>query len=569
MDTVLKREKSRRIITLCRNLAAGLIIFFSFVLIGCATGPDNQQSSELGVAGAEIDILETCRRNLGIASPDTLRAAISLLEESEAGKSETGIEYAYIAVQLMKHAYPVVVGERKVPAAPPGSVFPALFAKVKAGENPEIAQGDISFLTVLSAPVVVLYTESDNIETGALELINQAISMNERSVLPLYLRGYINERNGRYDEALSDYSKALELDPSTYPAEIGTARIYSRTGRTDAAAAVMDMLAAQYPFSTEILLTAAEARFLIKDYSGALDYSSELLRNNPDNPDVLILRARIFLEQNNIQQSRRLIEVLERMGFRNENFFLVKSGIEKIDGDTLSALNTLEEARKIYPDSKDIQEAYGAVLILSGRKDEGREILSGENGESSSGSEALIVLIDDAIEIEDWNAAAEYAGKLAASDSSLKAGLAVWKAWFEQKDYQKALETASDLYARFPGSSDSSILYIRTLTAMNRRLQAERLLNQRIPLEKDAEKRSELYYLKSLTDLSEEERLQSLRSALFENLQNIEALIGISELYLDMGDIRKSYQYMKQAAAIKPDDEVIRMKLAEIEGLLK
>ena len=566
---MLDREISRRIITLCRKLAACLIICLSLVLFGCASRPDTQQSSDINVTGNELDVLETCRRNLSIASPDTLRAALSLLEESEAGKSEAGIEYAYIASQLMFHVYPVVVGDRQVPEAPAGSVFPELFKKVEAGETPDIKPEDISFLTVLSAPVTVLYSDRDSVEISALELINQAISMNDRSVLPLYLRGFISERNGRYDDALNDYSRALDLDPSTYPAEIGTARIYTKTGRSDAAVAVMDMLAAQYPFSDEILLTAAEARFLINDYNGALDYSSELLRINPDNPEVLILRARIFLQQENLQQARRLIEVLERSDYKSVMFYLVKSGVEKAGGDNLSALNTLEEARAKYPDEKEIEEAYGAVLMLTGRKDEAREILTGEGSSENTGSEGLIVLIDDAIDIEDWNAASDYAQKLSATDKSLKAGIAVWKAWYAQGDYRKAETAAADLYERYPDSSDSAIIYIRTLTVMNRRLQAERLLDQRIPVEKDSEKRSVLYFLKSLTDLSEEEKLQSLRSALFENLQNIEALVAISDLYLEMGDIRKAYQYIKQAAALEPDNTEIRRKLADIEEMLK
>ncbi len=555
--------------TLCRKLAACLITTLIIICIGCTSNSDGQESFDIDVSSSELNILETSKRNLSIASPDTIRVVISLLSESDAGRSEAGIEYAYIASEFMSHVYPVIIGDRIEPNPPPGSIYPGLFETIESGNIPEIEQNDISFLTVLIASTVVLYTDDESIELDALDFINQAIKMNEKSVLPLYLRGFINERRGRWDEALNDYTKALELDPSTYPAEIGTARIFIQTGRNDASVEIMDMLAAQYPFSTEILTTAAEIHFRIKNYSRALEFSSEVLRAEPDNPDILLLRAEIFLEQNNLQQSRRLIEVLRRMNYSSPCFYLLKSRIEKIDGDDLSALNTLEHARKKYPENKEIEEAYGAVLMLTGRKDEAREILTGEDGNRDTGIEGLIVLIDDAIELKDWNAASEYAERLLQAYDSLDAGLAAWKAWYSQKNYQKALEISSSLYEKYDSSSESAIAYIRTLIVMNRRLQAKRILDKVILVEKEPEKRSELYYLKSLTDTSEEDKLQSLRSALFEDLQNVEALISISVLYTEMGDVRKAYRYIKQAAVIDPDNREIRRKIRELEGMLR
>ena len=538
-------------------------------MYGCASQPDSQESSDINVSSSELNIIETCRKNLSIASPDTLRSAIRLLNESEAGESEAGIEYGYIAAELMSRVYPVVMGDLIIPPPPVGSFYPQLFNETEEGRIPEINQNDISFITVLIAPTAVLFTEDETIEVISLDYINQAIRMNPRSVLPLYLRGFINERNGRYDEALADYAGALELDPSCYPAEMGTAGIYLKTGQQNTAVEMLDMLSAQYPYSVQILTSAAEARFQIKDYNGALNYSSEVLRTMPDDPEILLLRAKIFLAQGNLQQAGRLITVLQRSGVESVDYYITKSELERAGGDNLSALNTLEKARNKYPDDKRIAEAYGAVLIASGRQDEGREILTGDGSTDNTGAGGLIALIGDAIEMKDWSAAEDYALSLREADDSLKAGTVIWRVWYLQDDFAEALSIAENLYEKYPDSSDAAIIYIRTLISMNRRLQAERILNRWIPLEKDTEKRSELYFLKSLTDDTEESRLQSLRSALFENLQNTEALVSISSLYTEMGDIRKAYRYIKQAAAIDPDDEEIKAKMSEIEGLLQ
>jgi len=549
-------------------MVIGICIILS-LFSSCGSVPDTIPGGrELNVSSEQLDILETCLRNLGIASPDTLRSAMNLLEESAAGKSEAGIEYAYIAAKLMNLVYPVAMGDRNIPDPPGGSIYPGVFDELVSGNYPEIEQDDISFLSVLVSPVVILFTEDKTVEILSMDNIEQAISMNGKSVLPVYLRGLIHERNGRYEEALADYTTALDLDPSCYPAETGTARIYIQTGSNEAAVEIMDMLTAQYPFSTDMLVTAAETRFLIKDYSGALSYSAEVLRLEPDNPAIQVLRARIFLQQENFQQAGRLIDVLERMDYLVPDFYFVKSEVEKAGEDYLSALNTIEKGRAAYPDNKVLEEAYGAILMLAGRKDEAREILTGDNGTGGTGLEGLIVLIEDAIETEDWNAAAEYAQRLDKENISLKAGLAVWKAWYFQQDYQQALLSGEKLYRLYPEQADAVIVYVRTLIRMNRRLQAERILNERLPKESDSEKKSVLYYLKSLVSDSEDEKLQALRSALFEDLQNIEALVGISRLYVDMGDIRKAYRYLKQAAALSPGDPAIESEMTELEEML-
>ena len=543
------------------------MIIFS-LLSGCESVPETHESTELSVSSEQLDILETCRRNIGIASPDTLRAALNLLAESDVGKSEAGLEYAYFAARLMKIVYPVAMGSRSVPVAPVNSIYPGIFDAVESGRYPEIGQDDISYFTVLAAPVAVLNTADKTAEILSLDNIAQAVSMNDRAVLPLYLRGVINERNGLFDEALADYSAVIELDPSCYPAEMGTARIYLQTGRNEAAADLMDLLTAQYPFSIDMLSAAAETRFLIRDYSGAQAYSAEVLRLDPDNPEIQLLRAKIFLKQENYQQAGRLIGILGRMKFSAADFYYIKSEIEKADGDYLSALNTLEKGRAEFPDDPVLGEAYGAVLMLAGRRDEAREILTGESAPENTGADALIVLIGDAIESEDWEAAAEYAGRISDEDFSLKAGIAVWRVWYLQSDYEKALGAAERLYAAYPSEADAVISYVRTLVDMRRRLQAERLLTEKLPEINDPEKKSTLYYFKSLVAETEEEKLQALRSSLFENLQNVEALIEISRLYTEMGDLRKSYRYLKQAAALAPDDPAVADEMRTLEELL-
>ncbi len=536
-------------------------------LFTCTSQADVHESSELSVQSEELDILETCRRNIGIASPDTLRAAMQMLSESDAGRSEAGREYYYIAARLMELVYPIVSSEQTAPDAPAGSIYPGIFESVKNGRYPEVQNDKISFFSVLISPVTVLFSQDKTVEILSSDNLEQAISMNSRSVLPVFLSGYISERNNLYDEAILSYSRALEMDPSCYPAELGTARVYMATGREDLAADLMDMLTAQYPYSAVILKTAAETRFSIGDYTGALDFSSDVLRLLPDNPEILLLRAEIFQKQKNTQQALRLIEVLQRMRYTPAEFYTVKSEVEKAQGALQSAINTLQEGLKKYPDSKELKAGYGTALILAGRKDEARELLGGTD--EAADTESLIVLIDDAVKSRDWDAAFGYAEQLEAQKMDVRSGRAAWNAWYKGGNTEKALNISQQLYSEYPADIDASIMYIRSLLSLNRRLQAERILETALPAVTDSANKSELLYLQSLTLDNEDEKLQSLRAALFEDLQNTDALVEIADLYVEMGDVRKGYRYIKQAAAILPDDPDIAAELQRIEGLLQ
>ena len=113
-------------------------------------------------------------------------------------------------------------------------------------------------------------------------------------------------------------------------------------------------------------------------------------------------------------------------------------------------MNTLESAKSKYPDNREINEAYGSILMQTGRKDEAREILTGTGSNGDTGAAGLIALIDDAIEMEDWGAAATYAEKLSSSSRTFNSGKAVWRAWFTQGEMDKALDAAWEIILGFP-----------------------------------------------------------------------------------------------------------------------
>jgi hypothetical protein len=51
-------------------------------------------------------------------------------------------------------------------------------------------------------------------------------------------------------------------------------------------------------------------------------------------------------------------------------------------------------------------------------------------------------------------------------------------------------------------------------------------------------------------------------------MKNLDALMAISDEYSQIGDYGKAYRYLKQAAAIDPDNIRIRKRIEEVEAII-
>ncbi|HEY1407067.1 MAG TPA: tetratricopeptide repeat protein, partial [Spirochaetota bacterium] len=74
-----------------------------------------------------------------------------------------------------------------------------------------------------------LYLRKKN-KLHALELYSESLSVNERQEPTHIKAGEIDDFYTRYDDALSHFNRAIELNPESYRALIGAARIYSIQG---------------------------------------------------------------------------------------------------------------------------------------------------------------------------------------------------------------------------------------------------------------------------------------------------------------------------------------------------
>jgi cytochrome c-type biogenesis protein CcmH/NrfG len=61
--------------------------------------------------------------------------------------------------------------------------------------------------------------------------------------------------------------------------------------------------------------------------------------------------------------------------------------------------------------------------------------------------------------------------------------------------------------------------------------------------------------------------LDDLRSALFENPQNLDALRAIADTYMELRDYRRAALFLKRAVALEPNDEELQTQLREAQRM--
>ena len=553
-----------------KGLSAVFVLFI--ILISCATqNPEPIEETTIvePVVSPEAKLLEGVLLDVTICSPSSLKNAFQVLEGTEVGESEYGQELMYLAVTLADILYPEIAKNLPSIPPPPAVIYPDLFEEIRAGNFPVVPQESVSFLTLIIPPMACLYNSSPDLLERCSEALLQAVSLETRSVLPPYLLGVIREKQENWQEAMTYYDRALRTDDSCYPADIGWVRSALKTDMVSQALTRLDVLIEQFPEKPDLRYLQSKGYLLQGDLSGALEYITDALWAEPENPSYLLLRARILETQGSLDQAWRILLIVETKVPENEEIVYLRSRILYGKEDYNRAAEELEQALQTYPGSKQFTELYGEVLIAAGRSDEARAYLEEELERDPNNERNLELLAKDARDAGEWEAAAGYIERLLEIESRDRYLWLAADIYRTLDQWDKTLLFTETLYENNYGGSETVLLYLESLIRNDQTDKAKRIAEETLTVETDSGVRSELYYHLSRVLTDRNERLDALRSALLEDLHNINALIALADFYVETGDYRKAYRYINQAYMLDPENLFIRTELRRIEELAK
>jgi tetratricopeptide (TPR) repeat protein len=172
--------------------------------------------------------------------------------------------------------------------------------------------------------------------------------------------------------------------------------------------------------------------------------------------------------------------------------------------------------------------------------------------------EALFLAVSDSIRRENWREAKTRLDRLLTlrrDDGDL---LAAWRVERALANHAAALSHARELYGRDSGSEEILNAYLTSLIDTGRQAEAARIIDERLGTVPGGVQKSRYYYLRSRLRSGDDAVMNDLRSALFEDPRNLDALIALFEMYHRRKDERRAVHYLRQALAIAPDHPVLK-----------
>ena len=427
------------------------------------------------------------------------------------------------------------------------------------------------FEYVLPFPAINNNTELE-IPASALNDLARAAELRPFSVLPPYFRGLILERTGRYADAEAAFKQAYELSNECYAALIGSARVMSLMGRRAEAAAILSELVILYPDSLNIKRQLAIIHFENRDWSRASPAVDEILQNDPRDGEFLLMRAHIFIEQGGFSHANAPLDAYASINPNNRTYLFLRARVQA-EGtrNRDSALNYLRSIIRSNPNDEEAL-IYSVRLLMESQRHadhtEGRELLVRLRQISGSSIEVLSLSLRDAVQRENWQEAQGYLNRILTIRRTVQDLIDGYYIERGLGNSARALTFARELYERDNSDNDNAAVYISALIDNGRRDEAARLLENRLAAIGAGHARSQFYYLRSRLHNNEDAALGDLRSSLFEDPRNLEALIAMFELYHRRREERRAVHYLRQALAIAPDNPRLIRYEREYSSLL-
>jgi len=534
---------------------------------------DNNTDNSLGASDFASGSLSEEIRNLtetGVLS--SMLAALELIRSRELGNTEFGRLMNAFNVMFIRLVYPDSPAVLPAVDLPQTSAYTRIIREAEKGVYIRPPPDSNDFYEHILPFFVVNDQTSAEILTNLLRDLDKAGNLRPKSVLPPFLKGLIHEKAGRYRDAEAAFSQTYQISNECYSAQVGIARLRRLSGNTNEAVTLFSELAVRFPDSKEIRRQLAISFFANNELNRALSAVDEILRTNPRDGEFLLLRASILIEQGQFPQANSSLDTYASINPNNRNYLYLRARVQaEGNRNRDSALNYLRSILRTNPN--DVQAmVYTASLLMESQKpeeqSEGRELLVRLQQTAGSSVDVLSLSLRDAVKRERWQEAQGFLNRILTSRRTvqdLSDGYAVERGLGNNA---RALGFARELYERDTSNNDYAVIFISALIDNNRRDEASRLIESRINSVGTGAVKSRFFFLRSRLQTNQENALSDLRSSLFEDPRNLDALISMFELYHNRREERRAVHYLRQALAIAPDHPQLKRYEREYASLL-
>lgn len=545
------------------------------LLFSCKTSPKDDYSAADKASSRKKPARSDIERSLvEKGSPASLTQLVSLLADNTLAASEQGRAIIAAASIIARVVYPDL--SLLFPEIAGTNEYERIIRDIEKGTYTPPPAASQDFLECV-LPFLALYNTGNSygkIEPSqyqaAISHLERASRLNGESVLPPLFLGLASEKTGNGAEAA--YRKALQADNTCYPAELGLIRLLHSQGKFDEELTLLKNLQIRYPVNMDIRKQLARLYSAKQNWQEADALITEILKQESRNGEFILLRSQILLERGLFQQAQGLLDTYATIDGNNKRFLFYRARLQA-EGlrNPAAAINILRPLYRSDPNDTETGVYLAALLLESSRAaevEEGRSILNHFLDSSSIAPEALSLAAADNIQREKWQEAKTHLDRIPSGKRSRKDLYNAWKVERTLGNYAIALSNARELYNLQDTTAEEAAAYITSLIDTGRQAEAGRIIEERLGSLPGGTEKSRYYFLRSRIRTNEDAVLNDLRSALFEDPRNLEALIAIFEIYHRKRDERRAVYYLRQALAIAPDAPQLRRYKNEYGSLL-
>ena len=506
-------------------------------------------------------------------NPASLRSAVSRVKQL--GTKAT--DYENILFFIADSLYSIVFPNERVSWEPPkttkDSVYVSAIESAKAGAYAFGAAKDGDFLSLVLPSLILLtaptvnnfYPESEN-------ALLQAVKLNNQSLIANYLLGILFEREGKNTLALEQFETAFKLQSDSIVIAEPYVKSLLKFDRAKDAYNTAVKVHLKNPNNIVVIKLCAESAFAMKEWTLAEPYINQVLQADSTDSKFLMMRARIFLEQEDYLKASTSLDSAAKNHELNENYYILRTRLTREwNRNEPAAIQTINEGLTKFPESIDLMILAADIASTSGSKianSSASQLASKILEKDSKNVQAHKILVQEAIKNKQWQTACDRVEKLLAisrEDSSL---ILKTEACLGAGKKTEAKDTAQTLYKSKPNDEEIQRIYIKVLVSTNNTSEAASLIEKLLP-DASQKSKSDLYYLKSLLAKDSAVRLNDLRSSLTNNPRNQDSLFALYKYYYDKKDYRKAQYYLKQVIALNPTNPEYTGLQAQLQKLLE
>ena len=505
-----------------------------------------------------IGVTEEIKTLVELGTPPSLIRALDIIRSRELGGTEFGRAMIAVCVALLQKLYPEIPVTLPVSDPPSTNSYTRILRDAERGSYTPASAASSDYLEhVLPFLSLLNETRPDRL-AASLPDLEKAAGLGKPSVLDPYFRGIIAERRSSWVVALAAYDEARAISADCYPAVVGAARALNQNGRVKESVDLLVELSVRYPDSLIVKRELARAYYDSRDWSRAGPAVAEILQREPKDARFLLMRAHVFVETGAYLQAQPLLEALAGIDPTNRLYLFLRARVQaEAYRNRDSALTYLRSLLRAKPDDEEALAYMARLLLESTRPEEsaeGRVLLTRLVSSDSVSLMIVDLALKDAMARAAWTEAFPYITRLLEerrTNADLRNAYSVYS---NGKSNELALEVARELYERDSANVEAAAIYASALIDSGQKEEAAQVIATRLPGMAGGSIKSRFYFLRSRIRIDEESLMGDLRSSLFEDPRNLDALVAMLEIYRSRKDERRAVYYLKQALALAPED---------------